>query len=685
MIKEIIEFVNINDGIEVYLDARLDGIFLYFLFREDDFLESKIIKGKQGFFEFYKIEDKELISEGLESKIQKVLYYAKVYSKGVNNNFQVYNKVKSLDSTSPFFMKVDCDFDGEKIEFYKYDKKREEKNERLEISKNIEAHFFKAIEYVYDENYKNYILSLKDKIISLIVDFQNDDILYKLLHKELSNKKDKDKLEKETIYVCIDVGKEKQFKFDDFYLEEKSFNKKKSEMLFTKGQCSGCNKENQELSAPFLFTNYDDTFAHKSVVANYNFQVCQSCANKLIKFWELAKLNISNPLPLILYRNNKEISAFSEVFKLLDEKEQSKGYREIIKELYFKYPKSLKNYYLFNFKFSGPQKKLFTNDIDYVEHFEYMTQFKFLNFIGHKNHTIKVNKNILDLSDFYESLLSVFQFEKLINDLVFQDKLQKNYFSDYKDIEIKYNKLKSPKNSNSNSMLKNYLIKYRQNFYDYIYKSHQSALELIDFRVMLLDIIIDDIKHDDTNKDGYSIYENEIKEKLNLLFSIEQIKKEKKLQSDELIKLKEKMKTTLGYWEEYKDENEIKTRFIEGVDHIELKDENDKFFAFLVGQFARYLLSKSKAKKENLTHADFSGFLDWYDSKLLKEYITEIFNKYAHEFSYSRSNGKVENAISIIQSYKEDLEMDRFKEYMIAGYFSDNYFYEKTETLNEEN
>ena len=145
------------------------------------------------------------------------------------------------------------------------------------------------------------------------------------------------------------------------------------------------------------------------------------------------------------------------------------------------------------------------------------------------------------------------------------------------------------------------------------------------------------------------------------------------------------MKTTLGYWEEYKGENEIKTRFIEGVDHIELKDENDKFFAFLVGQFARYLLSKSKAKKENLTHADFSGFLDWYDSKLLKEYITEIFNKYAHEFRYSRSNGKVENAISIIQSYKEDLEMDRFKEYMMAGYFSDNYFYEKTETLNEEN
>ncbi len=680
MIKEIVEFVDINDGIEVYLDAKLDGIFLYFRFENNEFLESKVIKGKHGSFDFYEIENEEITSQCLESEIQKVLYYAKVYSKGVNNNFQAYNKVKSLDSTSPFFMKINCDFDNKEIEFYKFDKKREENKERLEISKNIEAHFFKAIEYIYDESYKSYILHLKDKVISLITDFQNNKVLFELLQKELSNKKDKDKLEKETIYVCLDVGKEKQFRFDDFYLEEKSFNKKKSDMIFSKGQCSGCKKENQELSAPFLFTNYDDTFAHKNATTNYNFQVCQSCANKLIKFWELTKLNISNPLPLILYRNNKEVSAFSEVFKLLDEKEQSKGYREIIKELYFKYPKSLKNYYLFNFKFSGPQKKLFTNDIDYVEHFEYMTEFKFSNYIGHINHKIKVNKNILDLSDFYDSQLSVFQFEKIMNELVFDGKLQNNYFKNYKDIEIKYNKLKPPKDKNSNNLLKNYLIKYRQNFYDYIYKSHQRALDLIDFREMLLDIIVDDIRHDDKNKNGYSIYESEIKEKLNLLFSLNQ-KKETKVDSEEFIKLKVEMRDSLGYWQdssEFKDDGKtFKKEFVGGVEFIE---NNDKLYAFLCGQLARFLIGKSKAKKENKSHADFSGFTEWQTSKLLKSYIWENHRKYAHELKFDR---KYDNAMSMIMTYRDDLELDGVMEYMIAGYFSDNQIQYQNKNLGE--
>jgi CRISPR-associated protein Csh1 len=129
----------------------------------------------------------------------------------------------------------------------------------------------------------------------------------------------------------------------------------------------------------------------------------------------------------------------------------------------------------------------------------------------------------------------------------------------------------------------------------------------------------------------------------------------------------------LGYWEEYKDaNNQIKNRFIGGVDVIENSKDNDKLFAFLVGQFARYMLSLSKAKRENLTHADFAGFLDWHNSKLLKEYVLDIFQKYAHEIRYSSQNGKVENAVSIIQNYKDDLEMDSVKEYLIAGYFSNN-------------
>ena len=437
-----------------------------------------------------------------------------------------------------------------------------------------------------------------------------------------------------------------------------------------KGKCSICNNLDN-LSLPYVLSTLGDAFGMKlTMPLEITNAICKTCTLQLHKFKVMTDNNqLTKPFPLFI--DNKNL--FSKQKSILNDNEKKKSYREMIKSIYYTNPKDLKNFYLLNYNsISDNGWKSQIRDIDYIENFQYMTSIKIENFLA-------IN-NSFRLGDFYDKTLSVFQFEKLINSLVFEDKLQNNYFSNYKDFEIHYRNSK-----NKNSLLKNYLIKYRQNFYDFIYKSHQSALELINFREMLLDIIIDNIRHDKNNKDGYSIYENEIKEKLNFLFSIEKsLKKEKKMQSDELIKLKEKMKNTLGYWEYHKENNEKRIRFNSGIDHIELNDENDKFFAFLVGQFARYLLSLSKSKKENLTHADFAGFLDWYDSKLLKEYVVEIFNKYAHEFKYNRTNGKVENAISIIRTYKDDVEMDSVKEYLISGYFADNYFYEKTEQLEEE-
>jgi CRISPR-associated protein Csh1 len=343
----------------------------------------------------------------------------------------------------------------------------------------------------------------------------------------------------------------------------------------------------------------------------------------------------------------------------LKDNEKKKSYREIIKSIYYTNPKDLKNFYLLNYYSKSDNGwKLQIKDLDYVENFQYMTTLQIENFLKIKNGFI--------LNNFYDRELSVFQFEKIINELIFQRNLQRHYFSDYKDIKITYWKIDS---ANSNSILKNYLIKYRQNFYDYIYKSHQSAIGLIDFREMLLDIIIDDIRHDDKNKDGYSIYENEIKEKLNLLFSLNQ-KKETKLDSGEFIKLKTKMRDSLGYWldslELKADGKTFKKEFIGGVEFIE---EDNKLYAFLCGQLARFLISKKKGKNENKSHADFSGFTEWQTSKLLKEYMWEIHRKYAHELKFDK---KYDNAMSMIMSYRDDLEIEDVMEYMIAGYFSNN-------------
>ncbi|OHE10448.1 MAG: hypothetical protein A2513_06205 [Sulfurimonas sp. RIFOXYD12_FULL_33_39] len=688
MIKEIVEFMDANDGIEQYLDAKIDGLFIYIDLKDSQNIESKIIKGKSRVFEFYQFENNELRTSKLDTDIQKVLYFAKVYSKGKNNNFQPYKKVKSLDSTSPFFMKVDFDFNGEQINFYKFDKKNEI---HLVITENINAHFLKAIEYIDENNdYKKFIEIIKNIALELIPNFQFNNILKELLKKELTNKKGKTTLEQESIYICLDVGNIQQTRFDSFYLKEKSFNKKSSEMIFEKNKCNSCGLIDN-ISAPFLFTNYDSTFANKNFGITYNFKICINCATKLIKFWELAKLNISNPLPLIIYKDDREISAFRDVFKILDEKEEPKTYREIIKELYEKYPKSLKNYYLFNFKFDGPQKKLFANDVDYIQNFKYMTKFQLINFIELKNHKMLLNKQILDFSSLYEDYLSVFQFEKIFHELIFEEKLIGNYFTPYDDNKLKmtYSKIDS---KNSNSLLKNYLIKYRQNFYDFIYKSYQSSLDNIEFREMILDIIKDNIKHDKAKKAKdekyYSIYENEILEKLNLLFSIKHHFKNggEKVEQGEFVKLKEKMNISLGYWQDaidkdgkviLKNDKKPKREFV-GIDHIE---NDDKLFAFLCGQMARFLIEQSEKKKENKNHSDFSAFTDWQTSKLLKEYIYDIHRKYAHKLKFYK---RYDKAMSIVQTYKDNLNIDDVMEYMVAGYFADNQILnQKQENENE--
>jgi CRISPR-associated protein Csh1 len=206
---------------------------------------------------------------------------------------------------------------------------------------------------------------------------------------------------------------------------------------------------------------------------------------------------------------------------------------------------------------------------------------------------------------------------------------------------------------------------------------------------MILDIIKDNIKHDDKNKNDYSIYENEIKEKLNLLFSIKHHFKNggEKMEQGEFIRLKEKMSSYLGYWQDkknekdelvLKDDGKPKKEFVDGVDNIE---NDDEFFAFLCGQIARFLIGKKKGKEENKTHSDFSAFTDWQTSKLLKEYIYEVHKKYAHELKFYK---RYDNAMSIIQTYKGSLNMDNVMEYMVAGYFAKNQILNQTQENENE-
>ncbi|DAB31615.1 MAG TPA: hypothetical protein CFH79_08190 [Sulfurospirillum sp. UBA11407] len=657
MIKEIVEFMDANEGIEEY------------------FIQDEVSKS----YEHYYIKiNNEIVCRSIvdldllnDDEMKNILKYMTYYQKGMHNKYL--DKNNGLGGSSPYILTVKLLFDGN---FIKTNIKENNKN-------RIEVQFKSSLNYIEDEIQKNEIDELQKFMVKNLENFLLLEKQFgELLKKKYDNQK-KDKKEPVTIdiRIYIDVGLDKVKIFYESFVKKRAFLDTKAAGVY-KGKCSICDCDSDELSLPYVLSTLGTkTFEMKPTMPlNITNAICKTCTLQLHKFKVMTDNNqLTKPFPLFI--DNK--SLFGQQVAILNDNEKKKKYKEIIKAVWNTNPKDLRNFYLLNY-FSTPDNgwKLQVKDIDYIENFEYMTSFKIINFTE--------LHNSFKLSDFYEKELSVFQFEKIVNELIFENKLQYSYFSDYKDIDITYSKIDS---KNSNSLLKNYFIKYRQNFYDFIYKSYQTSLIDIEFREMILDIIKDNIKHDKAKKAKdekyYSIYENEIKEKLNLLFSIKHHFKNggEKVEQGEFIKLKETLHNSLGYYQDKKDEKgniilkedgKSKKEFVDGVDHIE---NNDKFFAYLCGQMARFLITQSEKKEENKNHNDFNAFTDWQTSKLLKEYIYEVHRKYAHKLKFKQ---RYDNAMSIIQTYKDNLNMDDVMEYMVAGYFAKNQILNQTQENENE-
>ncbi len=653
MIKEIVEFMDANEGIEEYFiqDEVSKAYEHYYIKINGDIICRSVI-------------NLDLLND---TKMKNILKYMTYYQKGMHNKYL--DKNNGLGGSSPYILTVKLLFDGDIVQT-----NIEEKDKN-----RIEVQFKSSLDYIEDSIQKNEITELQKFMLANLEKFLLSEKQFgEILKKKYDNQKKDRKTVSIDVRVYIDVGLEKVKIFYESFVKKRAFLDTKAAGLY-KGKCSICECISDELSLPYVLNTLGTkTFEMKPTMPlNITNAICKTCTLQLHKFKVMTDNNqLTKPFPLFI--DNK--SLFGQQIAILNDNEKKKKYKEIIKAVWNTNPKDLRNFYLFNY-FSAPDNgwKLQVKDLDYIENFEYMTSFKIINFME--------LHNSFKLNDFYEKELSVFQFEKIINELVFENKLQYNYFSDYKDIEIAYSKISS---KNSNNLLKNHLIKYRQNFYNFIYKSYQTSLIDIEFREMILDIVKDNIKHDVNNKEGYSIYENEIKEKLNLLFSIKHHFKNggEKVEQGEFVKLKEKMNNFLGYWQDaidkdgkviLKEDKKPKKEFV-GIDHIE---NDDKLFAFLCGQMARFLISKKKGNEENKNHSDFSAFTDWQTSKLLKEYICEVHRKYAHALQFDK---RYDNAMSIILSYKDDLEMDEVMEYMMVGYFADNQIkYQNNQTQENEN
>ena len=638
MIKEIVEFMDANDGIEDYFiqDDVSDAYLHYYIKIKENMICRDLLD-----------------INNLDSELKEILKYMTYYQKGMHNKYL--DKNKGLGGSSPYILSV-------KVLYNKEDELEVITTNLNHKANRIKVQYESAKGYLEEDEEKEFLVTiqryLEEHLERLLL--SNQEIVKVLKEKYDKQKKGKKEVGIE-IRIYIDIGLEIVKSFYEKFVIKRAFLDTKTAGLHN-GNCSICNEKSDELSLPYVLSTLGDSLGMKPTMPlKITNAICKTCTLKLHKFKVMTDNNqLTKPFPLFIDTPN----LFGKQTAILKDNEKKKSYREMIKSIYYSNPKDLKNFYLLNYNSKNDKGyKLQIKDLDYIENFQYITSIQLENFLEIKHGFV--------LSDFYNKALSVFQFEKIMNELIFDKKLQNNYFSDYKDIKITYWRIDS---KNSNSILKNYLLKYRQNFYDFIYKSDISALKLIDFREMLLDIIIDDISHDEVNKEGYSKYENGIKEKLNLLFSLNQ-NKETKLDSGEFIALKRRLQKSLGYWQEIKDKDgktvlkenkKPKQEFVEGKEYIE---DNDKLFAFLCGQVARFLIGKRKGKDENKSHADFSYFTEWQTSKLLKEYMWEIHQKYAHELKFYK---QYDNAMSMVMTYRDDLEIEDIMEYMIAGYFSNN-------------
>ncbi len=372
---------------------------------------------------------------------------------------------------------------------------------------------------------------------------------------------------------------------------------------------------------------------HKTAPLEYNFRINENNALKIWKFFRMQKNNqLPNPMPVFIDKqelNGKVVSIYND--------DRKKGFAEIIKDLFENHEKDLHNFYLIFF--NNGLKGSHIIDLDFVPVFRYNID------------NIKLEE-VFPIGGKLSSLSikNVFDFQKDIANRIFNNQLiqetQKGLWIKYFD-DIEPN----PKYHFTETIF-NLMLKYRKSFYDFIYKSKRQAITEIMFDDIMINSILDDIKHDKEYDRGYSI-----KEKLNIWFSLYNFFNQNKKREDMASKIPELLE---------------KCRKIANNDNEHLS-ENPEEFAFAAGQVIYFLLDKSKAA--NKTHALLEPFLQKTMADNLQNTIGNTIGVYKHAISFGK--GRFERLAKEVLAYETDVNIKNLQRFLLAGYFAQAVIYEK--------
>jgi CRISPR-associated protein Csh1 len=379
--------------------------------------------------------------------------------------------------------------------------------------------------------------------------------------------------------------------------------------------------------------------AHQTATFDIAGRVSAIDALRLFEFKDLISRGIfPRPLPIFIYEDERE-RAFS-LFKAeaLKDQTQRKSTADIITELYEaarQNKQELSNYYLLYYHFGE------IKDFDFVSKFEYLLNDK--------------DEQPWRVTDWFDvnyapTLTNVFQFQNVIlplilnNALIVRTKAKKDgegglLLRFFDDIDPQYCKT-------DNTYL--LVLKYRQAFYDFIYKSKRQAVT----QAMLEDILLTGIR-DDLRLDRYENRQHSedrtIRQKLNVLFSIhpyfQPFHQNTVFMPNQLTELRP---------------------FMAQLASGDATITTDEQFAFAAGQVIYYIQSKSKS--EDRSYARLEPFLQQTDVKLFQQALLKLFDRYKHE-PYSR---RFQEPMANVIAYAPAKPMKTLMPLMLAGFFSRN-------------
>ncbi|WP_321517164.1 hypothetical protein [uncultured Bacteroides sp.] len=357
--------------------------------------------------------------------------------------------------------------------------------------------------------------------------------------------------------------------------------------------------------------------------------------------------NKSLPIPLPIFIDKEEFATNIDIIKMFNQSGHKLSYTQILKRVCADQNKNISNYYLLNMQ-KGEVK-----DFDYVPLFRYKMEHngrkcEVLNLFGIK-HNRELDNSIL--------IHTIFGFEDIIVRNIFNNSLVK-----VKDdmMSVHYFGEIDPTYVSGGDLVYQMIMKYRMAFYDYIYKSKESAITSLMFDDIMYNVIIADLRSDESKNGGFHSKEDEIKKKMNIWFSL------------------------YDYFDLYtQNKKNMASKIPELMDNVRkiANDSNAHLsadpaeFAFTVGQIIYYLLTKSVAS--NKTYAMLEPILQKSTAEQIQDAVTEMIKVYKHEIDLSK--GRFANLSKDVLTYETNENMKKYQRYLLAGCFAPSIIYEKKE------